>query len=327
MVDTALETIVCVTSSYHGYKGDGIDFCHESWLRVKELDAAQLVKSGSKEPPKPIDKVPVDFLPQDLAEKSFASLYAHNQWGYVSPSKVISFKPSGATEEITGVPELKIYYGVSSLPHLSGGFYTYEHNGETVFHSYLPENVEVDSKFVVEDWTGKYIPLTKEKVDAVLAEAAKDAQEGHWPYSIVEKAHIMGSNVGYAIDIDAKLKELGPAYERAEIVSFQKNVRENIESLFSTCMLGGGIIITPDNLSKGPQGEAFIYILKFLPHVIVPSDLKEGLLAVLGRYKDVAYDEAIKETRQTIKDENASLKNLIQCRKELDKTIYSLRFE
>ena len=132
-----------------------------------------------------------------------------------------------------------------------------------------------------------YAPITTEKVDGLLAIAEDEARNAEWSPDIYV-AERLSSKIGY--DVAERVKKIGESYERAQVVRFQSNIRKEVEAVYQSSMKldfafyyprEDGIVSALESTGIDKQIERLI---KFLPKVSVPEDLREKIEAVFGLY-------------------------------------------
>jgi len=235
-------------------------------------------------------------------------VYTTGNLGYIDPKKVRSYFCGECGKEYEGSPELRIYieFGDERTGRHIIGNYIFLHYEETKLHGILGgpvlEEDAIDIKYIVEDNSGKFIPITRERIEKEIEKAHKRVDDGWKAFSEIREIEKLSKLAGF--NFDKKIKELRKYDEDYEFKRYNQpeNLKAMVENLSETMSFASF-----DYLESTGKRDTIEEFLDRLPKLTIPTELKENLKFVINSYTDL-YEEALEESKNELRETKESIK-------------------
>jgi len=232
--------------------------------------------------------------------------------GYIDPSKIKRYYSSKFDKIYPGSPNLEVRIDFEDSWHsrLAGKYYFI--HGELIepqksdiilsgpiLVSDIEQN-KINSKYVVEDNSGRIIPITKERIESEIIKIEKeDIIASHYFTKIERLSKLAG------LDYSRKINQLKEFTQRNILkrYSSKENLEGVLERLESSTEIGCSSLF--DEMSWDLQ--VIDEFLKYLPEITLPQDLKERAINFLNNYAE-AYEGHIDKAEEKVKEANEEMK-------------------
>jgi len=232
--------------------------------------------------------------------------------GYINPKKIAKYFSSKFDKVFGGSPnlEIRIDFEDSWYSRLAGE-YCFIHGELTepqksdiilsgpILVSDIEQN-KINSKYVVEDNSGRIIPITKERIESeIIKIEKKDITASHCFIKIERLSKLAG------LDYSRKINQLKESTQRNVLKRYSSRGKLEgvLERLESSTEIGCSSLF--DEMSGDLQ--VINEFLKYLPEITLPQDLKERTINFLNNYAE-AYEGHIDEAEEEVKEANEEMK-------------------
>ncbi len=235
--------------------------------------------------------------------------YSTGNLGYFDPGKVRRYFVEELDRIFRGSPHPVIYIraeddwrysriGTYELVHREGS----ESYG--VIFSPVLKGDQIDVQYVVDDESGKFVPVTREKVEGEIRDAYVDIDQDRG----VDFHRIENLAKASGLDFADEIGKLERRFEEAEFNRY--NAPEHLRKVIEE--LNGALrdrYVSLGHLSGSGTVETLDEFLGRLPTLTIPEDLKPVIPEIIGGYLR-AYDNAIAVEQETISEKQEKIERL-----------------
>jgi len=239
--------------------------------------------------------------------------------GYIDPLKIKRYFSSEFNKTFDGSPKLSVRIDFEDewkVSHIAGRYYFIhgDLNKEKGYDIILSgpilisdvEENKINAKYVVEDNSGKIIPVTEDRVKKGIERLEGLEIINPWDFNKIEKLSKVAG-----VDYSEKINKLKESTQRKVLERYSS--RENLESVLErfegTTEYACSSLFLDNDLYEGPDLEGLDEFLKFLPKIDLPSDIKERTIKFLNEYAQSFHPDII-EAEEKIKEDTERLKTL-----------------
>ena len=265
-------------------------------------------------------------LSEIIVEGIPTGTYTTGNLGYIDPQKVRRYFIPQVGREYDGPPELEVFIRLPSEQlgdHIIGNYcFIHKEEGEEHYplHGPILKGDNVDIRYIVDDLSGKFIPITRERIERAVGNA----------YATIDKGY---SNAFYEIKVAEELaKVAGLSFSRElrklrryaketdwRMYSQPDNLRKTIEDLTKAMEFAGF-----DFLENTGKGELLREFLTRLPRLSIPPELREDVRFIIDSYSKL-YEQSAEEVQEQIKKLREDARRDRREKKRLEKLLELLQ--
>ena len=261
-----------------------------------------------------------------------SNFFSTGNLGYIDPSRVKKYFVAELEEEFSGSPNLRVKIDFvdeweKQRGALAGDYYfthpKKEEGGHIILFGPINKNdvleEKIDPKYVIQDNSGKIIPITKERVEEELGHARSSIDNGYRGFTHLGDAERLAkiANLDYSKQID-ELKK----YDHKKLIERESSVK-SLEKTLENLENWWGFGFDPEN----PSAELYFEFRKIIDEIEFPnSKLRDRTVNFLHALYE-QYDHYIDKSEEEIKEQKEVIESYERNKEKIDLWIEHIKIE